>query len=755
MIKFDEPTGLLSDDGSEMSLKGVKAFGEINGLMLEMTVRQHYKNDSNKPLETTYTFPMAWGATFMSLNVEIDGKRLTGFVCEKQEATNRYEEAISSGDAPIMLEKNSDGIYTLNLGNLKPNEEAIIEYRYCQLLKIEQGSTRISIPTNIAPRYGDSRLGGIREEQGVETNPIVEYPFNLSIQIKSEMAKSTVNSPSHQIQTKMNDDGVLVELARNGYLDRDFILQLSDVQSKSFVTVYKDPHVGENGYAVLASFCPSIPKVEKVNVDLKILVDCSGSMAGDSIRSAKNALVQIFNELVPGDRFSYSKFGTSVNHIFTELRPANKLNLIAAKSLIEQTEADMGGTEIEGALTSTFALQGTEGKSNVLLITDGEVWDTDNIVKAALKSGHRIFAIGVGSAPAETLLKELAEKTGGACELVSPNEDISAAIIRMFHRIHLPTASDISVNWGIDPSWESDLPISVFEGDTIHVFANFDSPITKTPTLSFKQGSQSFDIQSEEIHVGSPELPRLAATSRMANATNISKLGLAILYQLVSDQTNYILVHERTQEVKATEFPELQKIQQMQTAGWGGINTVVDSSISNYSPRVMMDMQSFDSPPLFRMIRKDSMESFDSLFELSSNSMTSHDINHSKVYDSIESFEPPPKAITPREMIEQASMIIDHERNLTEFVEAMECERMDPELEFCLAYLKDRSEPEKMWAMILGWLLIRVQGAKWNPKTKQVIESYIEDFDDDLVPEAFEMFAAQLGAVTLLSWSDY
>jgi Ca-activated chloride channel family protein len=315
----------------------------------------------------------------------------------------------------------------------------------------------------------------------------------------------------------------------------------------------------------------------------------------------------------------------------------------------------------------------------------------------------------------------------------------------MFHRINLPTASDITVNWGKEPSWESDLPISVFEGDTIHVFANFDSPITKTPTLSFKQGSQSFEIQAEEIHAGSPELPRLAASTKMIGATNFTKLGLALLYQLVSDQTNYLLVHERAEEDKATELPELQKIQQMQAAGWGGINSVSNSSINHYS---MARMDNISPPKLFRMHSSSFADSFDS-------SMDSYEIDHSKVYDSIESYEPPPKAITPREMIEQASMIIDHESNLTEFVEAMECERMDPELEFCLNYLQNRCTPEMMWAMILGWLLIRVEGAKWNPKTKQVIEGYIEDLDNPLVPDSFEMLANRLGTITLLSWSDY
>ena len=62
---------------------------------------------------------------------------------------------------------------------------------------------------------------------------------------------------------------------------------------------------------------------------------------------------------------------------------------------------------------ATCAVKG----GDVLLITDGEIWQADEMVAAARTSGHRVFAIGVGSAPAEGVLRSLAEATGGACEV--------------------------------------------------------------------------------------------------------------------------------------------------------------------------------------------------------------------------------------------------------------------------------------------------------------------------------------------------
>ena len=240
MIDIEDAVGLVAEDGTEMSLQSVKATGVVNGLLLEMTICQHYKNKTKTNLETVYTFPMGWAASLMDVTVEIGGKRLSGVVTEKKEAEVRYEKAITAGDAPIMVEKNSAGLYTLNLGNLKVDEEAVIEYSYSQLLRFEEGSARITLPTAIAPKYGDSTKGGIKRHQSTQASVLVEYPFTLSISLCGGMEEATVECPSHQIQVSKKMDALVIELTHAGYLDRDFILNLSQLQNKSFFIVTPD-----------------------------------------------------------------------------------------------------------------------------------------------------------------------------------------------------------------------------------------------------------------------------------------------------------------------------------------------------------------------------------------------------------------------------------------------------------------------------------------------------------------------------------
>ena len=174
---------------------------------------------------------------------------------------------------------------------------------------------------------------------------------------------------------------------------------------------------------------------------LTIVVDCSGSMSGDSIEQVRIAGERILDSLRPGDLFDIVAFGTSHHVLFGREMAASPTNVARARDFVRHLDADMGGTEIESALRAAYGIAGEPGMPrDLLLITDGEVWDTDAAVAEARASGHRIFTVGVGSSVAEPFVRALAQATGGACELVTPREDMAERIHRHFQRILAPPA---------------------------------------------------------------------------------------------------------------------------------------------------------------------------------------------------------------------------------------------------------------------------------------------------------------------------
>jgi Ca-activated chloride channel family protein len=563
-----------------VSLKSVHVDGRLDGLLLQVKVRQSYRNEADHNIEAVYTFPLAWGATLLGMSVELNGKRMQARVLEKREATEEYEKAIDGGDTPVMVEKSASGLYTANLGNLKPDEDALIEIEYAQLLRFEQGRIRLLIPTTVGPRYGDAhRQGGLAPHESAAVNPLVEYPFTLKLDLFGQAAKAKLSCASHKVGITAIENGMSVRLEQGGMLDRDFVLNLDDLLGQCFAVSAPD---GEQ-YGVMASFCPKLPAQENAPLFLKILVDCSGSMQGDSIVQARTALHQVFQHLNPSDHASYSKFGSTVEHVVPIMEPCKPhlVGKVLARAL-KLTEADLGGTELNSALQSTFEIEllgGARPDSAVLLITDGDVWNIEEIVKSATKSGHRIFAVGVGSAPAESLLRDLAEKTGGACELVSPNEDISQAVMRMFNRMRASRTVDIEVNWGATPIWQSKLAKQLFDGETLHVFAQFADRPLSAPVLSWKSEGKQFRVQADTLGTETEgTVARMGGARRMVEAeSKEASTALALKYQLVSENTNLILVHVRAEDEKAVGLPSLEQIEQMQAAGWGGFGSVRES----------------------------------------------------------------------------------------------------------------------------------------------------------------------------------
>lgn len=605
--------------GDPVMLEGIKTSGELRGLILEMRVEQRFRNPTDKNVEVVYTFPLPWGAVLLEVEVQLGNQHLTGTVIEKKQAEAQYEEGLSEGNAAIMLEKNRDHSYSLNLGNLAAQEACVITLRYAQTLQFEQRGLRLLIPTVIAPRYGDTvRDGGLQPHQAAIHDLTAEYPFNIELRLHGDLAQSRVASPSHPIGValKPTDAGnvLTVSLARRGALDRDFILVVDQLAQDSIAVLGQDA-VEPGGVVALASFCPRIPVQGDCSIAVKILVDCSGSMGGDSIEAAKRALQSVVQQLENGDRFSLSRFGSTVQHRSRGLWRATGATQLAARRWIGSLMANLGGTEMEDALNSTFALAQTT-PSDVLIVTDGEISAIDSTIQSAKASGHRLFVVGIGTSPAESHLRRLAEETGGACDFVAPGEAVEPAVLRMFARLRSPRLTELTVKWpdGVEPVWVTPLPASVFDGDTVNVFALLRQ-IPEGQARLF--GLREAATEGEEIACAQfstriesgTTLSRLAMSARLKSFDREKQSDearrLAVAYQLVTDQTNFFLLHQRAEDEKPDDMPELHQVRQMLAAGWGGAESVMENAFfeprySHYETSGPLDWSGVNEPAVMR-----------------------------------------------------------------------------------------------------------------------------------------------------------
>ena len=199
---------------------------------------------------------------------------------------------------------------------------------------------------------------------------------------------------------------------------------------------------------------------------------------------------------------------------------------------------------------------------HILLITDGEISGHRELTRLAVKSKHRVFTVGVGSAVAEEFVRNLAEQTGGACELVSPNEGMSDAIYRQFRRMFQPQAVNARVVWPATPDWQTPSNLgAVFGGDTVHVFAGFGKKLLGEVRLVLQLITDGREVTQNvllnECASNADALTRIAAARHIENiAADNPELAkqLALDYQLVTEQTNYLILEEREEDRKGTKY---------------------------------------------------------------------------------------------------------------------------------------------------------------------------------------------------------
>jgi Ca-activated chloride channel family protein len=316
--------------------QGLDVQTELREALAITTFTQSYQNASKKNIEAVYTFPLPLDAVLLEMLVTLGDKTLKGTVIPKADAEERYEAAITEGDAPVMLQNPQPGVYTMNIGNLLPEEQVKIMIRYAAFQCWQGDTLRYFLPTTIAPRYSSSGNTGLEHQQQPKSSILVDNLFQFKMKIVGSIADKFIDSPSHEIKIERGEGGreSYVELVRKSeHMDRDLVITVKDESQQVSSTV-----LGRDGddYMLWSSFHPQFDLPEDPTPrSVKIVVDCSASMAGDSIYQAREALLRVLDELRPQDWFNIVTFGDTATSLFNSQVQADKESLSYARGFLK------------------------------------------------------------------------------------------------------------------------------------------------------------------------------------------------------------------------------------------------------------------------------------------------------------------------------------------------------------------------------------------------------------------------------------
>lgn len=621
--------------------------GRIVGLVAHMTVEHCYRNASKRELEVSYTFPMPPAAVLARVSLTLNGQCLQGMVREKDKANEDYDTAIEDGDSAVLVEQAGPGLYTATLGNLLPAEEAVISYEWVMPLQVRAGTARLTIPTAVKDRFGNpSKEAKLKSEQVPRQNALVEYPFTVEIDFDETASAARISCPDHDaasVAVIQSEAAAIKRLSitEDAFLDRNLHIVLEDMPA-----IHQCSLIDAGEELFFHATTPSPAPKAAGPVAIKLLIDCSGSMQEENaIAQAKRAATTLLECLGTDDFASLSSFGNHTFHANETMLAIDPKNLVALKKAVGALAANLGGTELEAAMIETLrkvtAPQGAPAPC-ILLITDGASWAHRRIVRAATRAGCKVFCIGVGSNPAESLLHEIAVHTDGDYTMLGQSEDMKPSVLAMLKRMRQSSGLKAQTSWADRPHrwvYPSEAT-SLYCDEQLHFFGRTrkeflgEAWAQTTPEITLSNSGDSGQPMqlkwSAAVVRTDPAMAKLIAQREMMVSAAPEALDIALRHQLISEQTSMIIVHERDAANMALGLPvhtAVDHMSSMNIARCMSVSTVMHCMPSSaelaqrtaavrFSPPDNAD-SSAQGPALWRMAPlRDNITPLDSAFEI-------------------------------------------------------------------------------------------------------------------------------------------
>ncbi|MDB4873266.1 MAG: hypothetical protein JWL97_4270 [Gemmatimonadales bacterium] len=478
-----------------VALRGVHLHARAAGMSCKATLEQTFVNLEHRAIEAVYTFPLPEGAAVCGFEVITADHVLTGAIEEANQAIEKYENAIDEGHGAFLMEQERPDVFTVRVGNLKPRQAATIRITWVCPLERVDNSIRMAFPTTVAPRYATATatdpLDAAIDSDALNPPHVLSVPYGLSIEVDVALGREMkrVSSPSHAIKVVNGEDATCRVSFAGGVaeMDRDVVILLELAREQQPCVQTARGREGESYLAV--TFVPEFDEDELVEprpTETIFVLDCSGSMQGESIQQATAALELCLRSLSMGDRFNICRFGSTWELMSGEPLAYTQATLDLAVGYVRQSR-DLGGTELHAPLEAILSGAPTAGPvRQIILLTDGQVTNEPALVELARRHRmhNRIFSFGIGAASSTFLVKGIARATGGAAEFITAGERIDDKVLRTFGRLASPQVTDVQIDWdGCDVQTLAELP-PVFDGDVLSVFGRAPGRSPRQVTLS-------------------------------------------------------------------------------------------------------------------------------------------------------------------------------------------------------------------------------------------------------------------------------
>ena len=338
-----------------MEVSEVNVGVEITEQVATTTMDIILTNAGGSQLEAQMVVPVPDGAVLRGFTFQGGAAEPTAELLTKEEARRTYDAIVA-----------------------KVRDPAILEFIGCNLIKssvfpvpARSGQKVRAIYEHLLPRDGD------RVDFVMPRSESIDYrvPWRIGIKIKSKVPIGTVYSPSHRIETvRQNGSSVTAKLSAGastqpGPFRLSYLLQRAEMAAS--LLAYPDAKIG-GGYFLLLAGAPARPAAAPpMKREVILVLDRSGSMAGEKLEQARAAALQVLEGLDDGESFNLIVYNESVESFAPEPVVKNEETMRSARAYIRGLRV-RGGTNLHDALQEALRMKTARGALPIVLfLTDG------------------------------------------------------------------------------------------------------------------------------------------------------------------------------------------------------------------------------------------------------------------------------------------------------------------------------------------------------------------------------------------------
>ena len=567
-------------------LQSTNVVMQVSGHVVRTRVNQTFHNPSNQWLNATYRFPMPDGSAVDGLVMRVGETIVRGEIKEKVAARKAFERAQRQGKRASLISQSKPNDFTARVANISPRGDINIEIEYQQVLRLSPDGWALRFPTVVAPRYKrqtqpqmrllpvvhnepiPARLG---ENDEPPTSPIMVRPqhnqnrIQLRIELNAGIPVTTPRSLTHQVSVTPNNEDIgnyTVSLATADIANRDFELMWEPHAGKQPAASIQFQEFDGQWYGLAVVAPPDPTEIAPLAQPREVIfvIDTSGSMHGDSIAQAAQALHFGLRRLNPKDRFNIIRFSNETSAMFSNSQLASSHNLDRAGQFVDNLEAN-GGTEMGSALLRALQPAIPAGYiSQVIFVTDGAVGAEQQLFNTIdrLLGNRRLFTVGIGTAPDGYFMKRAAAAGRGSFTTIGSTKQVKARMTRLFEKLAFPMLANLQLRNVNGELIRTDTPIrDLYAGEpVIHSFR-----VDKKPDALFLEGTRDRKPWQQElsIHSGtnngihrlwardtldgfSAQIRRADLNTERRNELRAGATQLALKHGLVSQYTSLVAV---------------------------------------------------------------------------------------------------------------------------------------------------------------------------------------------------------------------